>query len=114
MRGSHLVSWEQVINLNSSKQKHMKLIKIIFTVLIISNFSCKIYAQKSEVDSIKNESKAQFDVAKATVIIEKRSKEFDNALILEIPLLLGTCTPLTLKYLQTLSGEMQLFGRPEV
>ncbi|MGC1203598.1 MAG: hypothetical protein WA839_01770 [Flavobacteriaceae bacterium] len=59
----------------------MKLIKIIFTVLIISNFSCKIYAQKSEVDSIKNESKAQFDVAKATVIIEKRSKEFDNALI---------------------------------
>jgi ketosteroid isomerase-like protein len=58
----------------------MKLIKIIFTLLILSNLSCVKNSEKSEVGSIQNESKTQFDVAKATAIIEKRNKDFENAL----------------------------------
>jgi ketosteroid isomerase-like protein len=58
----------------------MKLIKIIFTVLILSNLSCNNSSEKSEVGSIQNESKTQFDVAKATAIIEKRNKDFEDAL----------------------------------
>ena len=58
----------------------MKLIKIIFTALIILNFSCKNNTEKSEINPIQNDSKTQFDVAKATAIIEKRNKEFEDAL----------------------------------
>ena len=58
----------------------MKLIKIIFAVLILSNLSCKNNSEKSEVGSIQNDSKTQFDVTKATAIIEKRNKDFEDAL----------------------------------
>jgi ketosteroid isomerase-like protein len=58
----------------------MKLLKIIFTVLILSNLSCNNSSERSEVGSIQNESKTQFDVAKATAIIEKRNKDFEDAL----------------------------------
>lgn len=33
-------------NLNSSKPKHMKLLKIIITVLILINLSCKNNSEK--------------------------------------------------------------------
>ena len=43
--------------LNLSKPKHMKLIKIIFTVLILSNLSCKNNSEKSADSSIQSDSK---------------------------------------------------------
>lgn len=58
----------------------MKLINIIFTVLILSNLSCKNNSEKSEVSSIQNDSKTQFDVAIATAIVERRNKDFEEAL----------------------------------
>ena len=58
----------------------MNLIKVVLTVLILAHFSCKNNAEKSEVSSIQNENKTQFDVAKATAIVEKRNKDFEDAL----------------------------------
>ena len=58
----------------------MKLIKIIFTILIILTVSCKNNAEKSEIDTIQDDSKTQFDVNTATAIIEKRNKDFEDAL----------------------------------
>jgi len=58
----------------------MKLIKIIFTVLIVLTVSCKNNTEKSEINSIQNDSKTQFDVPNATAIIEKRNKDFEDAL----------------------------------
>ena len=58
----------------------MKLIKIIYTVLIVLTVSCKNNAEKSEIDTIQDDSKTQFDVNTATAIIEKRNKDFEDAL----------------------------------
>lgn len=62
------------------KPTHMKLIKIIFTVLIVFNVSCKNNTEKSEISLIGSDSKTQFDVTTATAIIEKRNKDFEDAL----------------------------------
>jgi hypothetical protein len=56
----------------------MKLLKIIFTVLMVFTISCKKSAEKSEFASVQNDIKTVFDVATATEIIEKRSKEFEE------------------------------------
>jgi len=58
----------------------MKPIKIIFAVFIIFNISCKNSAEKSEDTSMQNDSKTQFDVATATAIVERRNKDFEEAL----------------------------------
>ena len=58
----------------------MKLIKVIFTVLIVVTVSCKRNTEKSEINSIRNDGKTQFDVTTATAIIEKRNKDFEDAL----------------------------------
>ncbi len=58
----------------------MKIIKILFTVLILSNLSCKNNSEKSEVGSMQNDSKTQFDVATATAIVERRNKDFEESL----------------------------------
>jgi len=58
----------------------MKLIKIIFTILIILTVSCKNNAEKSEIDTIQDDSKTQFDVNTATAIVEKRNMDFEKAL----------------------------------
>ncbi|NNL02349.1 MAG: nuclear transport factor 2 family protein [Eudoraea sp.] len=58
----------------------MKIIKMIFALLFLFNLSCKNNSETLEVDSFSNDNKAQFDVAKATVIIEKRCKEFEDAI----------------------------------
>ncbi len=83
----------------------MKPIKIIFTVLILTNFSCKIYSQKPEVGSNQNESKTQFDVAKATAIIEKRHKEFDEALIAGDSIAVGDIYTVDTKIIPNLIGR---------
>ena len=58
----------------------MKIIKALFIVLILSNVSCKNKSEKSEVGSMQNDSKTQFDVATATAIVERRNKDFEEAL----------------------------------
>jgi len=58
----------------------MKLIKIIFTVLILFTVSCKNNAEKSEINPIQDNGKTKFDVTTATAIIEKRNKDFEDAL----------------------------------
>ena len=58
----------------------MKQIKIIFTVLIVFTVSCKNNTEKSEISLIASDSKTQFDVTTATAIIEKRNKDFEDAL----------------------------------
>ena len=58
----------------------MKLINIIFAVLIVFTVSCTNNTEKSEINSIGNDLKTQFDVAAATAIIERRNKDFEDAL----------------------------------
>ncbi|MCA6075014.1 nuclear transport factor 2 family protein [Fulvivirga sedimenti] len=58
----------------------MKLIKIISILLIVFTVSCQKNADKSEINSIPDDSKTQFDVAEATAIIKKRNKDFEDAL----------------------------------
>lgn len=53
-----------------------KQVKIIFAVLMVFTLSCK----KSSDISIKSDNEVQFDVAKATAIVEKRNKDFEEAL----------------------------------
>jgi len=83
----------------------MKLIKIIFTVLIFSNLSCNNNSEKSEIGSIQNESKTQFDVAKATAIIEKRSKELDDALVAGDSIAAGDIYTVDTKIIPNLNGR---------
>jgi len=58
----------------------LKTIKIIFTVLIVFTVSCKESSKKSLDTSFKSDIETQFDVAKATAIVEKRNKDFEEAL----------------------------------
>ncbi len=58
----------------------MKPIKIIFAVLILFNISCKNSSEESKDSSIQSDSKTQFDVATATAIVERRNKDFEEAL----------------------------------
>lgn len=58
----------------------MNPIKIIFAVLIVLTLSCKERSKKSSDISIKSDNEVQFDVAKATAIVEKRNKDFEEAL----------------------------------
>jgi ketosteroid isomerase-like protein len=58
----------------------MKIVKIIFALFIVFNWSCKNNSEKSEVKSIQFENTTKFDVGTATEIIEKRCKEFEDAL----------------------------------
>ena len=83
----------------------MKLIKIVFTVLILANLSCKNNSEKSEVGTIQNESNTQFDVALATAIIEKRSKEFDEALIAGDSIAVGDLYTIDTKIIPNLNGR---------
>lgn len=91
--------------LNLSKPKHMKLIKIIFTVLILSNLSCKNNSEKSEDSSIQSDSKIQFDMAAATAIVEKRSKELDDALIAGDSIAAGDIYTVDTKIIPHLNGR---------
>ncbi len=58
----------------------MKPIKIIFAVLILFNTSCKNSSEESKNSTIQSDSKTQFDVATATAIVERRNKDFEEAL----------------------------------
>ncbi len=58
----------------------MKLIKIISILLIVATVSCKKSADNSEINSIPDDSITPFDVTSATAIIEKRNKDFEDAL----------------------------------
>jgi len=58
----------------------MKITKIMFAVLVLLNIACKNSSEKSETRTIPSDNKTQFDVSRATAIIEKRSKEFEDAL----------------------------------
>ncbi len=58
----------------------MKPIKIIFSVLILFIVSCNNSPIESKNSSFQSDSKTQFDVAKATVIVERRNKDFEEAL----------------------------------
>jgi ketosteroid isomerase-like protein len=58
----------------------LKQIKIIFAVLLVFTLSCKESTKKSSDISIKNDNEVQFDVAKAAAIVEKRNKDFEEAL----------------------------------
>ena len=61
-------------------QPQMKLIKIIFSILIVFNVSCKNKTEKSEINPTQDDSKTEFDVTEATAIVEKRNKDFEDAL----------------------------------
>jgi ketosteroid isomerase-like protein len=58
----------------------MNLIKIIFILLIFFTVSCTNNTEKSEINHIQSDSKTQFDVIAATAIVEKRNKDFVDAL----------------------------------
>ncbi len=58
----------------------MKPIKIIFAVFIFFNISCKNNSGKSEDSSMQNDIKTQFNVATATAVVERRNKDFEEAL----------------------------------
>jgi ketosteroid isomerase-like protein len=58
----------------------MKLIKISLILLIVFTVSCKNNVEKSENNPMSDDLKTQFDVTKATAIIEKRNKDFEAAL----------------------------------
>jgi len=83
----------------------MKTIKIIIAVLILFNISCKNSSEKSEASSIQSDSKTQFDVAKATAIIEKRSKEFDDALKAGDSIAVGDIYTVDTKIIPHLNGR---------
>ena len=66
-----------ICNLHEPKPTHLlKPLKIIFAVLMVLSLSCK----KSSDISITSDNEVQFDVAKATAIVEKRNKDFEEAL----------------------------------
>lgn len=83
----------------------MKIIKIIFAVLILSNLSCKYNSEKSETGSVQNDDKTKFDVAAATEIIEKRCKEFEDAIKLGDSIAVGDIYTIDTKIIPSLIGR---------
>ena len=58
----------------------MKQIYIILALLIVLTISCTNNTDKSEIDLSGSDHKTQFDVSAATAIIERRNKDFEDAL----------------------------------
>ena len=88
----------------------MKLIKIIFTVLIVLTISCKNNTEKSEINPIQNDSKTQFDVNTATAIIEKRNKDFEDALKAEDSIAVGDVYTIDSKIIGSYAGRDNLIS----
>ena len=88
----------------------MKLIKIIFTVLIVLTISCKNNTEKSENNPIQNDSKTQFDVNTATAIIEKRNKDFEDALKAEDSIAVGDIYTIDSKIIGSYAGRDNLIS----
>ena len=83
----------------------MKLLKIIFLVLIVFTISCKKSAEKSAFDSVQNDIKTVFDVATATEIIEKRCKEFEEAIKVGDSIAVGDLYTIDTKIIPSLIGR---------
>ena len=88
----------------------MKIIKIILAVVIFSNFSCNNNPEKSKVDSVQNDNKSEFDAVAATDIIEKRSKEFEEALIAGDSIAVGDIYTIDTKIIPYLNGRKEIVG----
>jgi ketosteroid isomerase-like protein len=73
-------SFANLVLANATNHIPMKLIKIIFTILIVFSLSCKNKTEKPEINPTRDDSKTEFDVSKATAIVEKRNKDFEDAL----------------------------------
>jgi ketosteroid isomerase-like protein len=88
----------------------MKLTKIIFTVLIVLTISCKNNTEKPEINLIQNDSKTQFDVNTATGIIEKRNKDFEDALKAEDSIAVGDIYTIDSKIIGSYAGRDNLIS----
>jgi len=88
----------------------MKITKIMFAVLVLLNIACKNSSQKSETRTIPSDNKTQFDVSRATAIIEKRSREFEEALIVGDSIAVGDIYTIDTKIIPYLSGRDEIIG----
>jgi ketosteroid isomerase-like protein len=80
---------------------------IIFSVLFLFNTSCKNNAERSE---LRSDAVTGFDEAKATAIIEKRSREFEAALIAGDSIAVGEIYTIDTKIIPYISGRDELVG----
>jgi ketosteroid isomerase-like protein len=88
----------------------MKTIKIFCSVLILFTISCKNNPERSETNSFQSDTVSKFDEAKATAIIEKRSKEFEQALISGDSIAVGDIYTIDTKIIPYLSGREEIVG----
>lgn len=83
----------------------MKIMRMIFAALILFSVSCKNDTEKLRDDSTGNDSDAQFDVAKATAIIEERCREFEDAIKEGDSIAVGDLYTVDTKIIPSLSGR---------
>lgn len=83
----------------------MKILKIIFPVFILFNLSCTHNAEKSDDGSVQNDNKTEFDVAAATEIIEKRCREFEDAIKVGDSIAVGDLYTIDTKIIPSLNGR---------
>ena len=96
-------------HLNQPKPAHiLKPIKLIFAVLIVFTLSCKESSKKSLDTSFSNDIETQFDVAKATAIVEKRNKDFEEALKAGDSIAVGDIYTLDSKIIGAYAGRDKL------
>jgi hypothetical protein len=67
--------------------------------------SCKNNSEKSEVGPVQNDNKTEFDIAAATEIIEKRCKEFEDAINTGDSIAVGELYTIDTKIIPSLIGR---------
>ncbi len=87
----------------------MKTLRIIFALIFLLNISCTNNPEKL-ASTVQSDNKTQFDIAKATVIIEKRSREFEEALIVGDSIAVGDIYTIDTKIIPYLSGRNEVIG----
>ena len=85
----------------------MKKIILVCSALLIFNTSCKNNTESSKLQS---DTVSEFDKASATEIIEKRSKEFEEALIAGDSIAVGEIYTIDTKIIPYLSGRDEIVG----
>jgi ketosteroid isomerase-like protein len=85
----------------------MKTTILICSVLLFFNTSCENNPESSEPQS---DTVFEFDKASATAIVEKRSKEFEEALIAGDSIAVGEIYTIDTKIIPYLSGRDEIVG----
>ena len=81
---------------------------IILVALIVSTVSCETTPEKTEAVTVQTHNSRDFDVEAATKIIEKRSKEFEDALKIGDSIAVGDIYTLDTKIIGAYSGRPQI------